>query len=426
IVREGNYQYNLHELLEQYGSPLEIVFPFIIERRLEIIHEAFRDAIKAERYRGKFSYHYPMKVNQNKEFVLPLLTEGANMETGSVNELRLIQKLWEQRQFSSQVKVLCNGPKTSTYLTLIGELKQSGLDIIPIVEDLDEFELLKGFRGQIGIRVNLDTKVHSHWDNKFDRFGITPQELLGLDRLKNFTILHYHLGSQMMHADDILNALKAAMALYVKLQAKHPHLDTIDVGGGFAVNYGKTKAYTARAIARRMVRLLRRTAEAAEVRPPNIIAEWGRAVVAPGQVTLYQVVAAKPIPKGNAKWWYIIDGSFMNDLLDTWAIHQRWHVVPIVHANAKRFTRAWLAGMSCDSDDKYTAGGDAVRLPRLEDFEPGERLSLAFFDTGAYQDALASHHCLLSSPAKIIAQNGEVKIIRPRETAEDVGKLFGW
>ncbi|MDP3770724.1 MAG: hypothetical protein Q8R16_00295, partial [bacterium] len=64
IVREGNYQYNLHDLLKRYGSPLEVVFPFIIERRLQIITEAFRDAIKQERYRGKFSYHYPMKVNQ--------------------------------------------------------------------------------------------------------------------------------------------------------------------------------------------------------------------------------------------------------------------------------------------------------------------------------------------------------------------------
>ncbi len=50
----------------------------------------------------------------------------------------------------------------------------------------------------------------------------------------------------------------------------------------------------------------------------------------------------------------------------------------------------------------------------------------AIFDTGAYQDALASHHCLLSSPAKIIAQDGNIKVARKRETPEMVGKLFGW
>ncbi|MBI2052606.1 MAG: hypothetical protein HYT38_02970, partial [Candidatus Sungbacteria bacterium] len=53
-------------------------------------------------------------------------------------------------------------------------------------------------------------------------------------------------------------------------------------------------------------------------------------------------------------------------------------------------------------------------------------LHVAFLDTGAYQDPLASHHCLLSNPAKLVAQNGVVTVARKRETAEDVGKLFGW
>ena len=47
-------------------------------------------------------------------------------------------------------------------------------------------------------------------------------------------------------------------------------------------------------------------------------------------------------------------------------------------------------------------------------------------DTGAYQDPLASHHCLLSSPAKLVAQNGEIKVVRKREQPDEVGKLFGW
>ena len=55
-----------------------------------------------------------------------------------------------------------------------------------------------------------------------------------------------------------------------------------------------------------------------------------------------------------------------------------------------------------------------------------EDLYVALFDTGAYQDSLASHHCMLSSPAKILIQNGEMKIIRKRETPEEVGKQFGW
>ena len=151
--------------------------------------------------------------------------------------------------------------------------------------------------------------------------------------------------------------------------------------------------------------------------------EWGRYVAAPAQITIYKILAEKTVDnKGNNKW-YVIDGSFMNDLIDTWAIHQKWHVVPVNYMNTKKLQKVWLAGSSCDSDDKYTNGGGYILLPRLED---SDELFIALLDTGAYQDSLASHHCLLSSPAKLIAQNGEIKIARKRESSEEVGKMFGW
>ena len=62
-------------------------------------------------------------------------------------------------------------------------------------------------------------------------------------------------------------------------------------------------------------------------------------------------------------------------------------------------------------------------MPRLQ--EDSEQL-VAILDTGAYQDGLASHHCLLSAPMKIVAQDGTIKIARKRESAEAIGKLFGW
>jgi arginine decarboxylase len=113
----------------------------------------------------------------------------------------------------------------------------------------------------------------------------------------------------------------------------------------------------------------------------------------------------------------------MNDLTDTWAIHQKWHVVPVNNATRGEMQRVWLAGSTCDSDDKYTAGGNYILMPKLKE---GEDQYVAVFDTGAYQESLASHHCLLSQPAKLLAQDGSIKIIRKKETADSIGKLFGW
>jgi arginine decarboxylase len=140
-------------------------------------------------------------------------------------------------------------------------------------------------------------------------------------------------------------------------------------------------------------------------------------------VTIYKVISEKVIPKANAKAWYVIDGSFINDLKDTWAIHQKWHVIPANNMTGKRTKRVWLAGSSCDSDDKYTEGGNYILMPQIPE---GETQLVAVLDTGAYQDALSSRHCLLAPPLKLVAHDGMLKVVRKRETADAIGKLFGW
>jgi len=424
IVREGNYQYNIADIVKKYGTSTEIVFPTIIEQRVRDLIDTFTAYMKILGYRGKFFYHYAMKVNQNKEFVLPAIAEGANLDVASANELFLVKRMIEHDQFDRKIRIICNGPKTAPYLALIEELRRRGLTVLPIIEDTTELEHLRGFKGEVGIRVNLSVKIDGHWDKKFKRFGFTETELLRLGRVRNLSILHYHLSSQIETVDGIVKPLKRALELYAKMQKKNPALDTIDMGGGAGVPYVKKRGfYTGKRLIHQVVRAARTHADRLRIRHPNLITEWGRYVVAPAQMTIYKILAEKTIEARSDKTWYVIDGSFMNDLIDTWAIHQKWHVVPVNHMDSRKLERVWLAGASCDSDDKYTAGGGAILLPRLAD--AGE-LYIAFLDTGAYQDALASHHCLLSSPAKLVAMNGHIAVARRRETPEDIGKEFGW
>ncbi len=426
VVHEGNYQYNIYDLVQKFGSPLEIAFPFIVERRYFDLVQTFNFHIKALKYKGRFSYHYPMKVNQNKEFVLPLISEGANLETGSYNELWLVRKLWEQDQFHSRIKVICNGPKTEKYLGLVQELREKGLSIVPIIEDLNEYEALKKYSGDVGIRVKLDLRVKSHWDKRNDRYGLSAEAIYELSRIRNLKILHYHIGSQTMDSHDLIAAAKKAAGIYLEIKKLNPSLDTLDIGGGYAIPYEKRIQYNLNSVVKRIVSIIGHACDEAGVAHPNIVCEWGRYIMAPTQITIFKILCEKPIDKGSAKKWYIIDGSFMNDLIDTWAIHQKWHITPVNNLRAEKLTRVWLAGSSCDSDDRYNAGGTYILLPRLENMDKGDYQYIALFDTGAYQDSLASHHCLLSSPAKIIAQNGVLTIARRHESPEEVGKMFGW
>jgi len=426
VVREGNYQYNIFDIVKKYGTSTEIAFPTIIKNRVRDLIDTFNAFIKILGYKGRFYYHYVMKVNQNKEFVLPAVAEGANLEVSSANELFIVKRMIEQDKFNSHIRVLCNGPKTEHYINLIEELRGKGMIIIPIIENPYELERLRKFKGEVGVRVNLNIKINAHFDKKFNHFGFTEDELLRIGKIRNLSILSYHLSCQIEKVDEFIRPLKQAIALYAKMREKNPGLDTIDIGGGVGVPFEKKrKLYSLRTLINQIVKNAKKEADKLGIKHPNIISEWGSYVAAPAQITIFKILAEKQVSNKNGTRWYFIDGSFINDLADTWSVRrQHWHIIPVNHMESGRLQRVWVAGASCDSDDRYTDGGGYIMLPKIT--EDLTELFVAVTDTGAYQDSLASHHCLLSSPAKLVAFNGEIKIARKRETPEDVGKLFGW
>lgn len=425
IVREGNFQYNICDIVKKYGTSTEIVFPTVIESRVRDLIDTFNAYIKILGYKGRFFYHYVMKVNQNKEFVLPAIAEGANIEVSSVNELYLVKKMIEEEKFNSKIRVTCNGPKTEKYINLIEELKNKGLIVIPVIENEVELERLKKFKGEVGIRVDLSVKIDAHFDKKFNHFGFSEESLIKIGKVRNLSILHYHLSCQIEKIEDFVKPLKRAIGIYKILREKNPGLDTIDIGGGVGVPFEKKKKlYSLKNLVHQIIKGAKSECDKLGIRHPNIISEWGSYVVAPAQITIYKVLSEKAVTNKNNINWYFIDGSFINDLADTWSVRrQKWNIMPVNYLNSRKLQKVWLAGSSCDSDDRYTSSGKYILLPRLEETD---ELFIAVTDTGAYQDSFASHHCLLSSPAKLLASNGEIKIARKRETAEEVGKLFGW
>lgn len=234
--------------------------------------------------------------------------------------------------------------------------------------------------------------------------------------------MHYHMGSQIKTQKSILGGVKYGFGLYQKLQKKQTTLDTLNIGSGFGLPYEKKKFYTAKAVSNKIIKLLKNLSDKAGIKHPNLAIEWGQYIVAPSQINVYKIISEKLIEKGNAKAWYVIDGSFINDLKDTWAIHQKWHIIPANNMFGPS-KGVWLAGTTCDSDDKYTNGGEYVLLPKLPETRDQY---VAVFDTGAYQDPMSSHHCLVGLPMKIVAKDGTIKISRKRETPEVIAKMFGW
>ena len=131
IIKEGHNIYNVRYLAEKLGTPLQILMPFVIEERVEDLMDLNKELSKKIGYNGKFFYHYPMKVNQNKEVIMALVGEGAHLETSSYNDLYLIKKMLDSEAFNPNIRILCNGPKTDKYLNLIDELQHKGTKVFP-------------------------------------------------------------------------------------------------------------------------------------------------------------------------------------------------------------------------------------------------------------------------------------------------------
>ena len=428
IIKEGHNVYNVRYLAEKFGTSLRILMPFVIEERLEDFLDLVQILSKKVGYQGKFFYHYPMKVNQNKEVVMALVGEGAHLETTSYNDLFLIKKMLEQESFDPKLRIMCNGPKTDKYMNLIDDLQHKGVKIFPLIEGPNELKFLQHSKYDVGIRLAMNLKVDSRWNKPINRFGFTAKEIQAMGTIKNLKILHYHIGGQIETLSDILVPIKYALDVYFKLKKKNPSLDTLDIGGGMPLPFTRTKSYSIDKLMERILELLKKEAEKNEMPHPNLICEWGSYMVSPAQITVFKIIDTKAIDnkKADAKKWYVIDGSFINDLKDTWSIGQKWALAPVTTKPDKEMTEVWFAGSSCDSDDVYTGVKESVSFPEYDSNQEGEPMYVAFFDTGAYQDPLSSHHCLLSAPAKVILQNGHIVLARKRETPDEVGKDFGW
>ena len=429
IIKEGHNIYNVRYLAEKFGTSLEILMPFVIEERLEDFLDLTAVLSKKVGYKGKFFYHYPMKVNQTKEIVLSVVGEGAHLETSSYNELWLIKKMLEQETFNPNIRILCSGPKTDKYISLIDDLQHKGIKIFPMIEGPNELSFLQYSKYDVGIRLDVPVKTNSHWNKPIDRFGFSAKEILSMGSFKNLKILHYHIGSQIEKLSDILIPIKYALDVYFKLKEKNPSLDTLDIGGGMPIPYTRIKGYPVEKIMEKILDLVKKESEKRGVSHPNLVCEWGRYIVAPAQISVFKIIDTKAITykKSPAKKWYVIDGSFMNDLLDTWAIDQKWAISPVNNNNDGDLNAVWLAGSSCDSDDIYKGKAGVITLPNYDSKNSdGKSMYIVVYDTGAYQNSLSAKHCMLSSPMKIVVENGHIVVARRRESPDDIGREFGW
>jgi arginine decarboxylase len=294
------------------SGPLILRFPHLIGKQIDLLYSNFQRAIFENDYTGKFRAVFPLKVNQFPETVDAIVEHGEKyaygLEAGSKAELALAMA---KTPLGSPITV--NGFKDEEMVTLAFIAAQMGHDIIITIEGLGELEWIIEVAQQcnlkipkIGIRIRLQSEGSGIWAKSSGlsaKFGLTSTELIEAinmlqenDMVEHFTMIHFHVGSQMEDISTLKRVLRESGNIYAELKKMGAtHLGAINIGGGLAVEYSqhtstRLRNYTLEEFSNSVVFLIREIMNAKGVEHPDIFTESGRFIVAAHSVLVTPVL----------------------------------------------------------------------------------------------------------------------------------------
>jgi diaminopimelate decarboxylase len=226
--------------------------------------------------------------------------------------------------------------------------------------------------------------------------------------------VHAHAGSQLLDPTPVAAVVRILCAFAADLVAATGHtLRELSPGGGLGVAYvPEDEAPAIETYAETVTRALATEVARLRLVPPRLIVEPGRAIVARAGVALYSAGPRKAVPGGTT--FLAVDGG-MGDNPRPALYGAHYTAAAAARMMEPPAETVRLVGRYCESGDVLA---QAVALPRLA---PGEIVAVPV--SGAYQLPLASAYNLVPRPAVVFVRDGQARLVRRRETLEDVLRL---
>jgi diaminopimelate decarboxylase len=269
------------------------------------------------------------------------------------------------------------------------------------------------------VRVTLGVEADTHeaiqTGHHGSKFGLPPDAALrAIENARGLGLdvagLHIHVGSQLadLTAHEETITLLAVFAARCRAELGWtPEL--VNAGGGFAVRHTLAEPEVGLGdLARAVEAAVARAWQEQGLPPPRLVLEPGRALVGQAGVTLYRVRTVKRL---EGVTWAAVDGG-MSDNPRPQLYGARYTALSAGRADEPARETVSVAGLHCESGDVVI---DDVALP-----PPRSGDLLAIPATGAYALAMSSNYNATPRPAAVLVRDGEARIIRRRETIEDL------
>ena len=394
-------QVPLADLAARVGTPAYVYSSQDILENFRAYDEAFGDL--------PHSVCYAVKANSSLGVLALLARAGAGFDIVSGGELfRVIQA------GGDPAKVVFSGVgKTAEEVeyALSSGIHSFNCESEAELALIDAIAARLGVTAGFSIRVNpdVDASTHPYISTGLSehKFGIAIAEAAGVySRARAYPNLtaegvSCHIGSQILDPSPILEAVDKVLALASGLRAEGLPIRHIDLGGGLGVAYHKgEKAPEIHHYVEELQARLRQSGL-------RVMVEPGRSIVGQAGILLTRVLYRK---KNGAKEFIVVDAA-MNDLIRP-ALYRAHHEIIPVRRNPLPRVTADVVGPVCETGDFL------ARDRQMANVMPGDFLVVC--TAGAYGFAQASNYNSRVRPPEVLVEGGAYRIIRKRETYEDL------
>jgi len=295
-----------------------------------------------------------------------------------------------------------------------------------VVDNFHELSLLKKLAKEAGgnqgilLRLSPGVDPHTHAyvstgdsDSKFG-FPMTQAEEAIAQSMscRNFELngLHFHIGSQIFELESYRKAIAVLLQFAAEMKTKYEFkLNELNVGGGLAITYSEdSPAPTIVELAQVITSSILQEAKVLGVEPPRLILEPGRSIVGQAGVALYTAGAIKEI--AGVRKYVSIDGGMADNIRP--ALYQAEYEAVVADKMEGDSERVTIAGKFCESADILITD---IYLPKLE---PGDIIAVPC--CGAYCLSMASNYNASLRPAIVLVKDGKARLIRRRQSYEDL------